>query len=125
MAKKIDATKREDVLLLAQCLQTTPVAEWWKLLGAVHDLGLMRFGQWPMRAALWLVRRVRGTAGVMAFFKHLQDRSPEQVGEMMGQTVGHLMSGRDAEDPKSAGGWSQREVDLLLSRVKFSMLETV
>jgi len=41
----------------------------------------------------------------------------------MGQTIGHLLTGKDLEDPKSAGGWSQREVDLLLSRVKFSMLE--
>jgi hypothetical protein len=123
MAKKIDATKREDVLLLAKCLETTPVAEWWKVLGFVHDLGLMRFGQWPMRAALGIVRRFRGTVGVLAFFKHLQDRTPDQVGEFMGQTIGHLLTGKDLEDPKSAGGWSQREVDLLLSRVKFSMLE--
>jgi len=73
MAKKIDATKREDVLLLAKCLETTPVAEWWKVLG----FGPTTWGLDDGSASGPSARRprvssgrFRGTVGVLAFFKH-------------------------------------------------------
>lgn len=116
---RYDASKKEDVARLAHNFATTPSSDYWKVLGHVHDLGLMRF-RGINRPLVWILRKVRGTAGVLALFRILDQCLPGSMNEMMLDTIKHMLTGKDREDPNSFGGWSQREIDALTSRVKFS-----
>lgn len=116
---KLDATSKDDIGKLGIMLASTPSSEYWKVLGHVYDLGLMRYrgiNGW----ALWVLQKVHGTAGVLMFFKKLGEQRPDEMKLHIAATIEHVVLGQDTEDPKSFGGWSQREVDLFLSRVKFS-----
>lgn len=114
-----DATKRDDVARLAANFATTPSADHWKVLGHVYDLGLMRFRgiNGPL---VWMLRKVRGTAGVLALFRLLDQRAPGSMNAMMLDTIKHMLTGKDREDPKSFGGWSQREINMLTARLTFT-----
>jgi len=116
---RYDATKKDDVARLAHNFATTPSDDYWKVLGHVHDLGLMRFRgiNGPL---VWILRKVRGTAGVLALFRILDQRVTGSMSEMMRETIMHMLTGKDREDPNSFGGWSQREIDALTARVSFS-----
>ena len=115
---RYDATKTEDVTRLAMNFATTPSSDYWRVLGHVYDLGLMRF-RGPLG---WVLRlsRLKGNAGVFQFFKILQDRFPDVVKDCMLATIDHMVVGTDKSDNRSVGGWSQREIDLLTSKVNFS-----
>lgn len=116
---RYDATKKEDVARLAMNFATTPSADYWKVLGHVYDLGLMRF-RGIVSPLVWLLRKVRGTAGVLGLFYILHTKRPDWTKEMMLETIEHMLTGKDHTDPLSFGGWSQREIDALTSRVTFS-----
>lgn len=118
---KIDATSKTDVRLLATCLMTVPQEDKWKIVGKIYDLGLMRFR--GSNFLLWLIKKWNGAAGVFQFFKILSERSPKTIDTWLEDTIRHVVNGKDKFDPASAGGWSQKEVDLLLDNVTFSLLK--
>ncbi len=89
----------------------------WFVLAHVHDLGLMRCRQQPLAMMISLVRRLRGTGGMLALFLNLKQRSPDVVTMWFADTLNHLHLGKDTEDTDSVGGWSQREIDLLCERI--------
>lgn len=118
MGSRYDATSEDDMARLAMNLATTPSDDYWRVMGHVYDLSLMRF-RGPMALALRLAR-LKGKTGVFQFFKILQDRFPATMMNCMLSTIDHVVTGTDREDQRSFGGWSQREVDLFFSRVSFS-----
>jgi hypothetical protein len=88
------------------------------VLGHIYANGLMRF-RGPTHWALKLAR-LKGEVGVFQFFKILQGRFPATVKDCMLSTIEHVVTGTDTTNAKSFGGWSQRERDLLCSKVSFS-----
>lgn len=118
---KIDATSREDLKLLATCFLTVPQEDKWKIVGKVYDLGLMKFKGTVF--ALRLIKKWKGSPGIFQFFKILSEISPKSIDNCIEDTVRHIVNGKDTYDPSSAGGWSQKEIDLLLDNVTFSLLK--
>lgn len=117
------ATSHKDITCLAFGLASVKEVDRWKIVATVHMLGLMKFKSRTFRFFLWLIRRVRGKAGVFAFFEQLQKRSQETIDEFLEQTVMHIMNGEDTEDADSVGGLSQRELDLLLLAINYKPVE--
>lgn len=89
----------------------------WFVLGHVHDLGLMRCRQQPLAALIWLVKKTKGVGGLLFFFADLQKRSPDVLAMWWADTLHHMHLGKDTEDADSVGGWSQREIDMLVARL--------
>ncbi len=114
-----DAANTEDVRRLAFNVATTPRDDWWKVLGHVYDMRLMRTGG-LLGVALSVIRRLRGTAGVLRAFQIIQQKFPDAMEEFMLATIRHIHKGKDTTDLRSVGGWSQVEIDRFTTKVKFS-----
>lgn len=117
---KIDASSKDDVRLLAGCFLTIQNEDKWKVAGKVYDLGLMR-----MRGLNWflkLIKKWKGPAAIFQFFKILSEKFPKELDNYLEDTIRHIVNGKDTTDPASVGGWSQKEIDLLLDNVTFSLL---
>lgn len=121
MSGTIRANRLEDVALLVRCFTTMPRDDEWKIAAVVYDLGLMRLQNWPF--SLWLIRNLRGRQGVFTFWHRLALRVPDTVHQFIIDTADHIAHGHDREDRDSVGGLSQREIDLLLSKVSFDLLK--
>lgn len=118
---KIDATSIEDVRLLATCLMTVPQEDKWKIMGKIYELDLMKLRGFGF--VVGLIRKWKGAAGIFQFFKIVSEKSPETLDTWIEDTIRHIVNGKDATDPASVGGWSQKEIDLLLDNVTFSLLK--
>ena len=114
-----DAANGDDVKRLAFNVATTPRDDWWKVLGHVYDMRLMRTGG-LLGVVLSLTRRFRGTAGVLRAFQIIQQKFPDTMEEFMRATIRHIHKGKDTTDPRSVGGWSQVEIDRFTAKVKFN-----
>jgi hypothetical protein len=113
------ANSAHDVLWLSFCLQRVPVHQRLIVVAHIYDLGLMQF-RGPMGLLLSLVRRLRGTIGISAFFERYSRHNPGPVLQgLLVETAMHVAKGHDREDADSVGGWSQREIDALCGRVSF------
>ena len=89
----------------------------WYALAHIHDLGLMRCRQQPLAFTIWALRKIKGTAGMLSFFCNFNGYSPDTIDDWYADTLRHMHFGKDTEDSDSAGGWSQREIDLLVARL--------
>lgn len=119
----LSASNRKHVAILAEAIASIPSDEQPRFLAVVHELGLMRCVQWPLSWMLRWVHFSRGHPSMVLFFKQMRRRSPDAFRDWMQQTIDHCLNGVDTEDENSAGGWSQREIDMLLSRVIFPGVE--
>lgn len=117
---KIDASSDFDVKLLAGCFLTTPKEDQWKIIAKVYDLGIMKFR--GIGWILWTLKKLKGSAGIFQFFKILSEKSPKSIDKCIEDIIIHIVKGKDTTDPNSIGGWSQKEIDLLLKNVTFSVL---
>lgn len=122
--RRINAHSRDDVNLLADAILDAPSTYTAALLAHVVDMRLMKldFGG-PITNAMVAVIRWRGVAHLAALFRKLMAKDALAVVQAKLAVVAHCRHGHDFEDLHSAGGWSQREIDLLQSRIKFTMLE--
>ena len=109
----ICANNSDDVRELAMGLANLPACQ---VLAHVHDLGLVRMPRSWLGVLMAILRKVRGTAGMRTFFVDLSIRDPDLVRDWMADTLAHVVDGCDLEDFDSVGGWSQREIDLLIAR---------
>lgn len=104
----------DDLSRLSRALCALPS---WYVLAHVHDLDLMRCRQQPLAFLMWVLHKTKGTNGMLHFFVNMNKRSPDTVTEWFVDTLRHLHFGKDTEDRPSVGGWSQREIDLLVERL--------
>lgn len=119
---KIKANSIEDIRLLASCFLTIPQENKWIVMARVYELGLMNFKGitgWLVR----LLRKYKEGVGVFHLFNYLNKSNPKEIDKCIEDTIYHIVKGEDDEDSDSVGGWSQREIDLILSRVHFSLLK--
>lgn len=107
------ASSKDDLSELSVRLTALPN---WVVLAHVHDLGLMRCRQQPLSFLMWLVQKFKGIGGLLHFFYQLKERSPDVISMWHADMMRHMHLGRDTEDADSVGGWSQREINLLVSR---------
>lgn len=75
--------------------------------------GLM-FGPWWFMAMVWLIRRTY-TASAFQRISMWFERMPDVAGDVVNDTANHMIFGKDTEDQNSAGGFSQRELDMIVS----------
>lgn len=108
------ANSKQSVSDLSVALTSLPH---WFVLAHVHDLGLMGCRQQPLAFLIGVVKRLRGTNGMLAFFLSLKTRSPDTLNMWWADTLAHIHFGKDTEDADSVGGWSQREIDQLCARI--------
>lgn len=109
----IRANRLDDMKLLARMVRAVAPTDQYKLAAVVFDLDLMRF-PWYLQPLVAWVRRRKGRAGLMTYFKTMTTKQPKFVTDFVEQTAVHIESGRDREDRDSVGGLSQREVDVLI-----------
>lgn len=119
----LSASNRKHVAILAEAIASIPSDEQPHFLTIIHKLKLMRCVQWPLSWMLRWVHFSRGHPSMVLFFKQMRRRSPDAFRDWMQQTIDHCLNGVDTEDENSAGGWSQREIDMLLSRWIFPGVE--
>lgn len=119
---KIKANSEQDIRLLASCFLTIPQQNRWVVLARVYEIGLMNF-RGPLGFLVRLLRKYKGGQGVFQFFSILNNLFPKEIDKCIEDTVYHIVKGEDRTDADSVGGWSQAEIDLFLSRVRFSLLE--
>lgn len=116
------ASSRESVSRLAMNLSTVrSVKERAAILAVLDELRLFR-SPWLLRTGARVLARVRGgspTKWQAAALERVGGQSPAALADMWEQLIRHCLRGHDREDDDSVGGWSQRELDLLASRVTF------
>ncbi len=120
--RNLKANCRADVVDLARAIATTPERLLPAVLAEVYFLGLMLPRELWLAPFFWFVRKARGRAGMHRFFALLHRRHPEITRQWIADTARHITEGHDTEDDDSIGGWSQREIDALQSRLSFSAL---
>ena len=104
------ASSRSDVMDLAWALETTPGHQDAAVAAAIISNGLM-LGPWWFRLLVAVMRRRGAPAARLRLF---YERQPDEARRLIMATCRHIRHGEDREDASSAGGFSQRETDLLV-----------
>lgn len=125
MLRQYRANDPMSVARIARNLATTPKDAYPQVLGALYyhelmtpvaDGGL----KWVARQMLRLLRWRLGKRGFVAFVAKMQAKDDRMVSVWMAEVISHCLHGRDTHDLNAVGGWSQAEIDLLTSELKFS-----
>lgn len=119
---EIKANSKEDIRKLAEAFRTIPREQYWIIMAKVHQLRLMKFTGCVGFLFKYMIK-FRGEESIFFFFNRLDKIYPKAVEEALYETIRHIVNGKDVQDEDSIGGWSQREIDLLLSSVNFSSLK--
>ena len=126
MKHRYRANDFASVAALAHNLNTTPPEAYPQALGLIyfHRLMTPAVRAWPLdwiaQAMVNLLRWRLGKPGLQMLVAKMQKRDPDMVRRWMAEAVDHCMNGSDLEDEGSIGGWSQREIDLLVADLTFS-----
>ena len=88
-----------------------------RLTAFVISEGLMR-APFPIGMLFGLVRWRHGKIGVKnVILKYAKDHEASVL-EMFEQTLHHMVYGKDREDSDSVGGFSQREINMILKEAR-------
>jgi len=82
----------------------------------VFEHGLMN-APFPTNLMIGFVKKFRKRSGLEHMFNILTCRSGNIVNSLIAETKTHMLYGYDTEDKDSAGGFSQREINLLFENV--------
>lgn len=117
----VKASSRQDIEALAEAIRGVEKEASCQLAAVIVDLGLMRlrYEEPQVAGAMEMLKNVRGRRGLIDFFTFLWVLEPDTLTEFKEDIIFHILSGKDTEDSDSVGGWSQREIDLLLSNYEF------
>jgi hypothetical protein len=74
----------------------------------------LMFPPWWLRLMLGGLRLIRGEKGVVLMLWMLSAKNPEIIETMYSQTIDHMLTGKDREERTSVGGFSQRELDMVV-----------
>jgi hypothetical protein len=98
---------------LASNLRLLPRDRRTVLAGYLMAEGLMfpPIHLWPI---FWVLRRIRGKQGLYNFVAILSQIYPRAIDGIIADTAKHMLDGRDTEDADSVGGFSQRELNLIV-----------
>lgn len=115
----INASSRDDILRLATLIRGIEGEDRCQFAAVITDLGLMKVKHAQVTGAIEMLKSVRGKRGLIDFFTFLFVIEPNALEEFIEDTIDHILNGVDSEDIDSVGGWSQREVNLLLTNYEF------
>jgi len=82
----------------------------------IFEHGLMN-ASFPTNLMIGFVKKHRKRVGLEHMFNILVHRSGKLVDSLIAETKNHMLHGYDTEDKNSAGGFSQREINLLFKNV--------
>ena len=108
------ANSKKDVARLAQRIRDTPADNRWQLAAEIVYLGLMNFREAPIQDIIKHARYTKNIKALYAFFTVFDVMEKQIIDFFIEDTAKHAINGNDTEDEDSVGGWSQREIDLLV-----------
>lgn len=113
---QIKASTRSDLVWLIQYLTDIfPEQHRFELHEYTLNFGLMRT-HWWVKLCFWIIEKCdKFRSGARAEFFRKIHQDTNVGGESLQQLVDHILTGKDTEDKDSVGGFSQREIDLLVS----------
>jgi hypothetical protein len=111
------ASSATDVNDLATMLENLDEFKTLEFVRLVLHKSLMKPPLW-LGVMLALLKAIRGRHGINNFVTLLWNSKPEIIGDLFDQTIEHMLYGKDQEDVNSAGGFSQREIDLIVEHMQ-------
>lgn len=115
----IDASSVEDLQLLANKIQNLHKNRLPCVNAVVIYHGLMKTA-WLPQLMFNIIKKLFGMKGLVELFRSLeeQESTRESMVELREQTIQHMLSGKDTSSPNSAGGFSQKEIDILIKEFR-------
>lgn len=101
------ASNMDDLEQIASRIRNLFIEEKAYMMATIYDQGLM-YPKGILRIIFWIVRKRRKN-----FIIQIAKKSPQILDEWVNQTIHHMINGKDVEDKNSAGGFSQREINIL------------
>jgi hypothetical protein len=114
MMRKLDYRSANDMRDLAYALDDLPDDAGPSICAFIVDHDLMR-PQWWMRLGFWFVRLRHGHTRTL--WTIMEQRFPGSCRELIDGTVMHIRHGRDRTTRDAAGGFNQKEADLLSAAI--------
>lgn len=117
-AHSFNAHDRKDMICLANVVRSyRDDPRNYVICGSLADMRVMIVSPWWLRLACWIGSQ-RSGAKEYAIWMAMFAKYPEHATALIDATADHIVNGQDREDPKSAGGFSQREVNFLVGVLK-------
>lgn len=121
----VDYTNKADLQLLVDNMQDCPLNIKNEISASCLQLGLMVPGNLILR----VVTAMCGPTRKYVVWKRILDKSEVEGTNFFKQTCEHILNGKDAVDPKSAGGFNKIEMAMFLKLLElkgfFFDVETV
>ena len=111
---KTDATDYRSIGNLAHCLGELSNEHKQLMTFYLLNKGLMK-PSWWVRLPLKFIKWLRGSQGIYAFVVKAGQPFSDS---MINQTFAWMLDGHDTEERTSIGGFSQREIDLIVDGYK-------
>lgn len=118
---KIKANSVTDLEILASYIRNIPKEDRCQLAAVIVHLGLMKSPLPEVQRSIELMKETGGVKALEYFFQFLSIVDPKTLDTTLADTIKHLTEGNDIEDIDSVGGWSQREINLLLNNYQFEV----
>lgn len=99
-----------DLRELADMLRNVPVRQRAETASFIIDHKLMR-PQWYLRILFWLIALRVGSTAIM--WQQITDTHPAITDSLIQQTATWLVHGKDLRAADAAGGFNQKEIDLI------------
>ncbi len=109
------ASSRRDMMDLAWAVECVRVEDETFVAAHIVMNNLMLVSPWWFRVLFWLMKKSRNPFGVLS---HFYTNQPEEARHLLTETARHIRHGTDREEASSAGGFSQREVNIMAAILK-------
>ena len=111
------ANSKNDIELLSILIRANNGS--WQLAADICSLGLMNFKEPFIQDVIKQTREKGELGNLYTFFYMVNEIDPTIITDFIDSSAEHAISGNDTEDEDSVGGWSQREIDLLVTKRKW------
>lgn len=118
------ANSKKDLWELSVIIENLEGDARWKFLSHIHNLKLMKFNPQELEqvgVSSELFDKVVNNAEFTAYdilFSGIYKIMPDEITDMLHHTNIHVVFGQDTEDEDSVGGFSQREIDLIVNVIE-------
>lgn len=108
------ASSKEDLKNLALALKDLPAEQMVAVQSTVTAEGLMLV-PFPFNLVFSFIEWRHGKQNAhRAFWTRIYNQDPASFGRLFGDTIRHMLLGKDREEKTSVGGFSQRELDIVI-----------
>lgn len=114
------ASSKEDLHALVVKIESLNPEQTWKFVSKVHSQGLMKIRPVDLpefgitEEAFGKILNQSSSLAYDTLFAGLSRTAPDELTAFSQQTCQHLLFGNDTEENTSVGGFSQRELNILV-----------